>query len=186
MRSKTIRRLKLAGMLAMAPLLLVPASAQVSGSRLIDFPGYQKLTSEVAPYRAKRLIKLPDFQARVAKENVLLLDARSAQAFAQGHIEGAINLPLPDFTAGELARVIGPDVNREILIYCNNNFSNNARPVQTKMVTLALNIQTFINLYGYGFRNVYELADVVDMHDPAVKWVASAPLTVPIASAPQS
>ena len=27
---------------------------------------------------------------------------------------------------------------------------------------LALNIQTFINLYGYGYRNVYELGDVVD------------------------
>ncbi len=175
MRTKIFRHLILASSLAVSPLPLVPASAQDAGSPLIDFPGYQKLTHEVAPYRAKRLIKLSDFQKRVSNGKALLLDARSAQAYAQGHIEGAINLPLPDFTAAELARVIGPDTGREILIYCNNNFSNNARPVETKMVTLALNIQTFINLYGYGFRNVYELADVVDMYDPAIKWVMAPP-----------
>jgi hypothetical protein len=42
-----------------------------------------------------------------------------------------------------------------------------------KRVQLALNIQTFINLYGYGYRNVYELADVVDFNDPDVRWVTS-------------
>ncbi len=178
-RQNTVRYLTLAGVLAMSPPLLTPALAQDAGSPLIDFPGYQKITAEVAPHRQLRLIKLADFQKRAANGKALLLDARSAQAYAQGHIEGAINLPLPDFTAAELVRVIGPDTGREILIYCNNNFSNNKRPVETKMVTLALNIQTFINLYGYGFRNVYELADMVDMHDPAVKWVQAEPSVTP-------
>ena len=44
----------------------------------------------------------------------MLLDARSETAFAQGHIDGAINLPLPDFTAERLAEVLGPDKDRPV------------------------------------------------------------------------
>jgi phage shock protein E len=59
------------------------------------------------------------------------------------------------------------------LIYCNNNFRNNIRPVETKATPLALNISTFVNLYGYGYTNVYELGEAVDMNDPAIGWVSS-------------
>ena len=102
--------------------------------------------------------------------NTIILDARSAAAYAQGHIAGAINLSLPDFTAQSLDAAIR-DPNTRILIYCNNNFANNAPPVVLKSVQLALNIQTFINLYGYGYKNVYELGDVVNFNDPNVGWV---------------
>jgi hypothetical protein len=160
---------------AIAALAALPASAQnTGGSPLIDYDGYSALTAEVAPIRRARLISLADFNARAAKRDVLLLDARSAQAFAEGHIEGAVNLPLPDFTADALAEIIGKNPGREILIYCNNNFTNNRRPVVTKSIQLALNIQTFINLYGYGYRNVYELGEAVDMDAPEVRWVRAA------------
>lgn len=149
-------------------------NAQKAGSPLIDFPNYVKMTQEVEPYRQTRLLKISKFRKRAAKDGVLLLDARSAQAFAQGHIEGAVNLPLPDFTAESLAKVIGDNPDREILIYCNNNFINNIRPVVTKARPLALNIGTFINLYGYGYKNVYELGEAVDLKDPAVGWVSGA------------
>ena len=124
--------------------------------------------------RSARLIPLSEFKARAGQPNVLILDARSAQAFAEGHIAGAVNLPLPDFTAESLAQVIGANPDREILIYCNNNFTNNRRPVVTKALPLALNIQTFINLYGYGYKNVWELGEAVDMDDPVVGWVSAA------------
>ncbi len=148
--------------------------AQDRGSPLIDYAGFRDLTTEVQPVRSERLISLSEFKARASKADVLVLDARSAQAFAQGHIEGAVNLPLPDFTAESLAEVIGANPNREILIYCNNNFTNNRRPVVTKALPLALNIQTFINLYGYGYKNVWELGEAVDMNDPRVGWVSAA------------
>jgi hypothetical protein len=99
-----------------------------------------------------------------------VLDARSESAFRAGHIEGAVNLPFTDFTAGSLARTIGRR-DRPVLIYCNNNFSNNVAPVARKSIQLALNIQTFINLVGYGYRNVRELNAVIDFNDPAVRWV---------------
>ena len=102
--------------------------------------------------------------------NTIILDARSAAAYAQGHIDGALNLSLTDFTAPALAAAI-KDPNTRILIYCNNNFENNVAPVVLKSIQLSLNIQTFINLYGYGYRNVYELGEVVNFDDPSVRWV---------------
>jgi hypothetical protein len=154
----------------LAPLSTVHAAPK-PGSALIDYDGYMKLTRDVRPYRAKRLLPLSEFRAKASRSEALLLDARSAQAFAEGHIEGAINLPFPDFTAEALAKLIGPNRNRPIYIYCNNNFSDNRRPVVTKALPLALNIQTFVNLYGYGYKNVWELADVIRMADPATGWV---------------
>lgn len=161
-------------LIAVVALTAVPVDAQTgSGSPLIDFEGYTALTAEVAPVRRARLVSLAEFNARAAKPDVLLLDARSAQAFAEGHIDGAVNLPLPDFTVEALAEIIGDNANREILIYCNNNFTNNRRPVVTKALPLALNIQTFINLYGYGYRNIYELGEAVDMDAPEVHWISA-------------
>jgi phage shock protein E len=163
-------------MIALVALsLAAPLAAQSAGSPLIDYAGFKDLTSEVQPYRSERLISMADFNARAARRDVLVLDARSAAAFKQGHIQGAVNLPLPDFTAEALAEVIGKNPDREILIYCNNNFTNNRRPVVTKALPLALNIQTFINLYGYGYKNVYELGEAVDMDSAAVHWVSAAP-----------
>jgi phage shock protein E len=141
------------------------------GSPLIDYAGFNALTTEVQQYRENRLISLADFKARGAKPDVLILDARSAQAFAAGHIKGAVNLPLPDFNDASLKALIGDNPTREILIYCNNNFTNNLWPIPTKRVTLALNIQTFINLYGYDYKNVYELGEAVDRNLPEVEWV---------------
>ena len=154
-------------------LLATPLAAQDRGSPLIDYAGFRDLTTEVQPVRSERLIPLSEFKARATKTDVLILDARSAQAFAEGHITAAINLPLPDFTAESLGQVIGANPDREILIYCNNNFINNRRPVMTKALPLALNIQTFINLYGYGYKNLWELGEAVDMDDPRVGWVKS-------------
>ncbi len=148
-----------------------PLAAQQAGSPLIDYPAYQELTAEVYPYRTERLISLADFNARAGRPDVLVLDARSAQAFKRGHIKGAVNLPLPDFTAAALAEIIGNNPDREILIYCNNNFINDRVPVPVKARPLALNIQTFINLYGYGYKNIYELGEAVDMDSPEVRWV---------------
>jgi signal peptidase I len=51
--------------------------------------------------------------------------------------------------------------------------------VVIKSAPLALNIPTFINLYGYGYRNIYELGDVVDFNDPRIRWVGPARAAAP-------
>ena len=79
-------------------------------------------------------------------------------------------MPLPEFSDERLAEVIGR-ADRPILIYCNNNFRNDRPPVMLKTGRLALNLSTFTHLYGYGYRNVRELNDVMDFNDPRVRWV---------------
>lgn len=148
-----------------------PSAAQPAPNQQIDYRGFAALTGELETYRAARRVGLTRFQAMAREGNTLILDARSARAYAEGHIAGAVNLPFTEFTDESLAAAIGPDRNRRILIYCNNNFSNDVQPVPVKSVRLALNIPTFINLYGYGYPNIYELADIVDFNDPAVRWV---------------
>ena len=160
-------------LLALVPVLAGAAtSAFAQANPQIDYPGFQMLTASVAPERAQRLLAFDAFKAAATNPDALLLDARSKDAFQRGHIRGAVNLPLTDFTAESLASVIGANPDRPILIYCNNNFSNHRSPVPLKSAALALNIQTFINLVGYGYPNVRELADVVDFTDPKVEWVA--------------
>lgn len=44
---------------------------------------------------------------------------------------------------------------------------------QEKPLMMALNIPTFINLYGYGYRNVYELHELLDVADERIKFEGS-------------
>ncbi len=154
---------------ALALLLAVPDDPAPNPQ--IDYAAFAALTGNVRQRRDERLLGLAAFKAKAAEKGALILDARSADKFAAGHIAGAVNLPLTDFTAGALAEALGPDRSRPILIYCNNNFSNDRAPVPLKNAALALNIQTFINLVGYGYANVWELGEVVDLDDPKVGWV---------------
>lgn len=135
----------------------------------VDYGGFSALVEELAPVRNERLISLDTFLEYAADENTLILDARSAEAYAAGHIVGAVNLSFSDFTQGKLDKLIG-DQNRRILIYCNNNFVDNVEPVPLKRVELALNIPTFINLYGYGYENIYELNEAISIDDPRIEF----------------
>ena len=156
-------------------LISLPASAAgPPENSLIDYPGFVELAGKVGEYREARRLAWEEFAARALADGAILLDARSEGAFAAGHIDGAINLPLPDFTAERLAEVLGPDSSRPVYIYCNNNFADDRPPVVTKKAELALNISTFINLVGYGYENVWELADVIRTDGPGVNWVSAA------------
>lgn len=149
-----------------------PAPSKAAGSPEIDYAGFERLTGEVEIYRSERLVSLDEFKSMAGDADTMILDSRSADAFRRGHVKGAVNLPFSDFTAEKLEYVIG-DPNRRILIYCNNNFTDNAEPIVLKAAPLALNIPTFINLYGYGYENLYELGDQIDTSDPRLEWVTS-------------
>lgn len=154
--------------LAIAPISAV-AQDTSSSQPQVDYAGFSELTREVAIYREERLIGLDEFFERARQDDALILDTRSAAAFEMGHIEGAVNLPFSDFTEEKLAQVIGDNPDRPIFIYCNNNFTDNLAPVASKLAPLALNIPTFINLYGYGYKNVWELEGTMATKD--VDWV---------------
>ena len=170
MRKRVFLALAIALAVTAAPALAQQAAPPANP--LIDYAGFEKLVREVGPLREARRLGWAQFAAKAHGKGAILLDARSAADFARGHIDGAINLPFNEFTDARLAEVLGPDHARPIYIYCNNNFSDNVAPIVTKRVQLALNIPTFINLVGYGYGNVWELADVVSITDPRIGWVS--------------
>ncbi len=163
-------------LIPLALLAGTPAAAQteaVADNPAIDYSAYTQLVVELGPLREERRLGWAEFARKARSEGAVLLDARSERAFARGHLEGAVNLPFTDFTAESLRAVIGTNPDRPIYIYCNNNFSNDLAPVRMKAAPLALNIQTFVNLYGYGYRNIWELADRIDFTNPRYSWVAA-------------
>ena len=128
----------------------------------IDMDGYLRVSREAAAHRQTRRLSEEEFIRMSREPGTLILDARSQQKFDELHVKGAINLSFPDLAVETLARTI-PDKATRILIYCNNNFVNAEGPFPSKMPSASLNLSTYIALYNYGYRNVYELAPLIDI-----------------------
>ncbi len=158
----------------------------------VSFDDFKTLVAEVEPHRASRLIDLNTFLKMSQEPGVVVLDSRSAFRFDRIHLKGAKHLSFTDFTQDNLSKVI-PSFDTKILIYCNNNFDGNqtdfaskvaapqpslktANSLATQMASqskpkmMALNIPTYINLYGYGYHNVYELNELVKVRDPRISF----------------
>lgn len=138
----------------------------------VRYDQFTELTLKLQPIRQERLVTTEQFLEMAKDENTIILDTRSRWAFDQIHIKGAVHLNFSDFTEKKLRELI-PDPNTRILIYCNNNFLADAPVVDVSALTaksppLALNIPTFINLWGYGYTNIFELADLMPLSDAGV------------------
>lgn len=157
----------------------------------VSFEDFESLVTAVKPHRAKRLIDFDTFLKMSQESGTIIFDSRSDFRFDRIHLKGASHLAFTDFTQENLAKII-PNFETRILIYCNNNFEGNqtdfaskvALPrtgerlatqfaAQEKPVMMALNIPTYVNLYGYGYQNVYELDELVNVNDPRVKFEGS-------------
>ncbi|MBX9949766.1 MAG: rhodanese-like domain-containing protein [Candidatus Obscuribacterales bacterium] len=159
----------------------------------VSFDDYKGLVAEVEPHRASRLVDLDTFLKMSKDPGTIILDTRSDLRFDRIHLKGAKHLSFTDFTQENLRKLI-PSPDTKILIYCNNNFEGDQRDFATKQmqpeprpgdkvtsqvapkkkpIMLALNIPTYINLYGYGYHNVYELDELVKVKDPRIAFDGS-------------
>ena len=127
----------------------------------IDMDGFLQVSVEAARHRVSRLVSEEDFSRMAAEPGTLVLDARSRAMYDLLHVKGAINLSFPDIAIDSLEEAI-PDKATRILIYCNNNFTNAERAFPSKLPTASLNLSTYVALYTYGYRNVYELGPLLD------------------------
>lgn len=136
----------------------------------VSFEDYVTLINKVQPHRETHLVNYTEFKQMMLDSNTVILDTRSDSMYLAKHVKGAIHLNFSDFTQARLEELIPSNTTR-ILIYCNNNFegdedyfpTKSARPkfVNYREMTLALNIPTYINLFGYGYENVYELNSLI-------------------------
>ena len=128
----------------------------------IDMPGYLAAAVAAAELRESHRVSEQEFLRLAAIPGTIVLDARSREKFDQLHVAGAVNLSFPDIAVASLRSMI-PDERSRILIYCNNNFVDAEGPFPSKLPAASLNLSTFIALYTYGYRNVWELGPQLDL-----------------------
>lgn len=146
----------------LGPVMLLALATAAHANPAIDMPGYLEVSREAAQHREARRLSEQDFIRLSSEPGTVVLDARSREKFAELHVKGAINLPFPDIAIQTLKAAI-PDKTARILIYCNNNFANAEGPFPAKIARASLNLSTYIALYNYGYRNVYELGPLIDV-----------------------
>jgi phage shock protein E len=137
------------------------AESNALSNPAIDMEGFLRVANETAAHRASHRLSEDEFIRMSHTPGTVILDARSKAMYDLLHVRGAINLSFPDIAIDSLAQTI-PDRNTRILIYCNNNFANLQMAFATKLPSASLNLSTFIALYNHGYRNVYELAPLLD------------------------
>ncbi|WP_152611521.1 rhodanese-like domain-containing protein [Psychroserpens damuponensis] len=163
-----------------------------SETQKLDFPkakvsysDFEDLVKVVKDYRAERLISFDEFLEKSKDPNVIILDTRSKVMYDKKHVKGALHLNFSDFSVSNLDKII-PDTDTTILIYCNNNFNGDevhfmsktlvippSEEEKERTLSLALNIPTYINLYGYGYKNVYELDELISFLDQRIVYEGS-------------
>ena len=164
-------------MLAAAWLLLphtlhaAPPEVKVAPANpMIDMPGYLRVSEEAAKHRLSRRVSEDEFLRMRGEPRTIVLDARSRDRYDDLHVDGAVHLDFADITIESLARLI-PDRDTRVLIYCNNNFTGAEKAFPGKIARASLNLSTFIALYSYGYRNVYELAPTLDVRHTMIPLV---------------
>jgi len=138
-----------------------PRQAPVPPNPNIDMDGHLKAAREAAEHRRTHRVSEDDFIKMSHESGTIVLDARSKAKYDLLHVKGAINLSFPDITVESLKRTL-PDKSARVLIYCNNNFRNAEQAFPSKLPAASLNLSTYIALYTYGYRHVYELGPQLD------------------------
>jgi hypothetical protein len=151
-----------------------PPQAAAIANPAIDARAFLGVAIEAMRLREERRLSEADF-LRISREpGTVVLDARSKARFDELHIAGAINLSFPDIAIASLAATL-PDKDARILIYCNNNFRNAEGPFPSKLPSASLNLSTWVALYDYGYRNVWELAPLIDVETTTLVFESSPP-----------
>jgi rhodanese-related sulfurtransferase len=101
-----------------------------------------------------KIISVSDARAMIqSSSNLLVVDVRTSGEFAQGHLQGAINIPLSDLPT----QIGGLDPNRPILVYCQTGVRS---------------AQASATLVNAGFTHVY------DMEGGLTAWISEGYPTV--------
>lgn len=109
---KKFLMLVFAAVLAVSAVCFAEAPKAAEGTRAVqtqDAAAYKTLTPQQAKHRMEQ------------NDKIVVLDVRTQEEFAAGHIPGAVLLPvdLIEAKSAEVAKVL-PDKDAEILVYCRS------------------------------------------------------------------
>lgn len=113
---------RVAGLLAAGALALVTAcrsggsgSGSASGSGPVTVPSSPPVAAPGAPAAGVRAVGAQEGLALAARRGVVVLDVRTREEFAEGHLQGARNLPLVEAYADAVAEL---DPAASYVLYC--------------------------------------------------------------------
>lgn len=133
-------------------------------------------------HRHTRIIDLDTFSQMHSEVNTIVLDTRSAEDFANGHIHGAVNVPLSHMSLLNLADAVD-DRGTRILIYGDENIGEISGRSDYDVSTLPINLLTYISLHRYGYYEVYELGEKASFKDERIDWVDTPQLVASLIEA---
>lgn len=83
-------------------------------------------------------IGLGEFRTLVEEKKAVILDARAAPFYDQGHVPGALNLARDDFARDyrKLAPRLRPDRDRLIVVYCSGGECHDSKLVASALLSL--------------------------------------------------
>jgi len=138
---------------ASAPTTTTPAEPNPQ----IDMDAYLRVAQEAAAWRESHRVNEAEFIRMSHEPGTVVLDARSADMYRKLHVKGAINLAFPDIAIESLKRTLPDHDTRRAHLLQQQLLQCGARVSRRKLMEASLNLSTFIALYSYGYRNVYEL-----------------------------
>ena len=102
-----------------------------------------------------------------SENGTIVLDARSKEKYDLLHIKEAINLSFPDIDVESLKKTL-PDKYGPHPDLLQQQLPNAEEAFPSKLPRASLNLSTYIALYSYGYRNIYELGPQIDRLEAAV------------------
>jgi len=148
----------LAGVIGLAILSLI-AGVAINHFRTAPLPlAYQtpeqRLSAELTtlvqapPFQLSQIdtISLDQFRSDADAKNTLILDARSAPFYAQGHVPGALNLSRDDFANDyrRLKSTLDESRDKQIVVYCSGGDCHDSRMVASALLSLGFTkVQVF-------------------------------------------
>lgn len=81
---------------------------------------------------------LKEFQAYLTTPGAVVLDARDRAVYREGHVPGALSLPVAEFDAAyeELKPVLWPHREKIVVVYCSDMWCGQAEMLQQKLINL--------------------------------------------------
>lgn len=116
------------------PLILASLALTACGAATKE-SSYQQISMDEA------LALMPE------EDNYILLDVRTVEEFACGHIPGAINVPNESIGENEVVEL--PDKDQKIYVYCRSG--NRSKQASEKLIKL-------------GYKNIVEIGGILDYH----------------------
>lgn len=110
----------------------------------------EELTSLVKapPFKLSEIdtVSLSQFQEIVDRKDAIILDARAAPFYQQGHVPGALNLSRDDFAADyrRLKSRLDAALDKQIVVYCSGGDCHDSRMVASALLSLGFSrVQVF-------------------------------------------